>query len=251
MKSFQICLAALLLVANVFAGEAYDPAKATGTIKGTVLWEGDVLKPRKTKMGDAECVKCQKAEIYTIEDAVVKDGKLANAFVFVSKGQEKWNFEGVKMPDALIDQKCCVYTPHAVALKTGQALSVQSSDPWAHNIHIIPAKGKEQNFSQSTPGIAPTKPKYDEAELGIKVQCDVHSHMSAFICVFDHSLFAVTKEDGSFEIKVPPGKYTLGTWHESKVQPKKISSTVTEPAPEDVTVEDGKTVEVKLVYKRK
>ncbi len=249
---FNLCLiAAALFAASAFAGEAYDAAKATGTIKGVVEWVGDPLPAKKQKMGDAECVKCQKGEVMTMESTAIKDGKLANTVVFVSKGQEKWSFDGAKLPNANINQKCCVYVPHVLALKTGQSLDVESADAWAHNIHITPKENPEQNFSQSSVGIAPTKPKYDTPELGIKVQCDVHTWMSAFICVFDHTLFAVSKEDGSFEIKVPPGKYTLATWHESKAQPKRVTSTIVEPEAVEVTVEDGKTAEVKLTYKRK
>jgi hypothetical protein len=39
--------------------------------------------------------------------------------------------------------------------------------------------------------------------------------MGAFAGVVPHPFFAVTKEDGSFEIKgLPPGTYTIEAWHE-------------------------------------
>lgn len=235
----------ILLCANVSAGEAYDAAKATGTIKGTVLWDGPELPVRKIDVSpDPACPKCRANAVLVKEDAMVKDGKLANVVVYVSKGAEKWNFDAVTLPNANVSQKCCQYIPHVQALKTGQKLDIESSDPFAHNIHIIPKENKETNVSQSAPGIHPTHPSYDTPELGIKVQCDVHSWMTSFICVFDHSLFAVSKEDGSFEIKLPPGKYTLSTWQEN---PKKVAM----PEPVEVTVEDGKAAEVKLTFKKK
>jgi hypothetical protein len=55
----------------------------------------------------------------------------------------------------------------------------------------------------------------EEPEV-VKVSCDLHGWMEAYIVVTPHSYFAMTKKNGTFEIKdVPPGKYTLKMWHES------------------------------------
>ncbi len=46
-------------------------------------------------------------------------------------------------------------------------------------------------------------------------KCDVHGWMNAYAGVLDHPYFAVTGEDGTFEIKnLPPGTYKLTAWHE-------------------------------------
>ena len=43
----------------------------------------------------------------------------------------------------------------------------------------------------------------------VRVFCDIHSHMSAFILVFAHRYFAVTDDEGRYRIdNVPPGTYT-------------------------------------------
>ena len=55
----------------------------------------------------------------------------------------------------------------------------------------------------------------EEPEV-VKVSCDLHSWMVAYIVVTPHSYFSMTESNGTFEIKnVPPGKYTLKIWHES------------------------------------
>jgi hypothetical protein len=49
----------------------------------------------------------------------------------------------------------------------------------------------------------------------VPFKCDVHGWMNAYVGVLDHPYFAVTKEDGSFELKgLPPGTYTIEAWHE-------------------------------------
>jgi predicted dehydrogenase len=60
-----------------------------------------------------------------------------------------------------------------------------------------------------------TERTFSQAEVMIPVRCDVHGWMEAYIGVQDHPYFAVTGEDGSYEIdNLPPGTYTIETWHE-------------------------------------
>jgi hypothetical protein len=57
--------------------------------------------------------------------------------------------------------------------------------------------------------------KFDKPEMPVKIKCEVHPWMSAYVGVFDHPFFAVTADDGNFEIKdLPPGEYTVVAWHE-------------------------------------
>ena len=49
----------------------------------------------------------------------------------------------------------------------------------------------------------------------VRVFCDIHSHMNAFILVFDHRFYAVTDAEGRYRIdRVPPGSYQVTAWYE-------------------------------------
>jgi hypothetical protein len=63
----------------------------------------------------------------------------------------------------------------------------------------------------------------------VRVFCDIHSHMSAFVLVFNHPFFNVTNPDGRFELpSVPPGTYTVVGWYEG--EPRVTRSVVVPPS---------------------
>jgi hypothetical protein len=65
------------------------------------------------------------------------------------------------------------------------------------------ATGRTRSFRFNNPGI-------------VRVFCDIHSHMSAFILVFAHRYFAVTDDDGRYRLEnVPPGTYDVTVWNET------------------------------------
>ena len=51
----------------------------------------------------------------------------------------------------------------------------------------------------------------------MRVFCEIHSHMNAFILVFSHRYFATTDEGGRYRIDgVPAGEYRLVLWHDGR-----------------------------------
>ena len=83
-----------------------------------------------------------------------------------------------------------------------------------HNIHPRPKANREWNQSQP-PGEAPLLRKFLQPEIMIRVKCNIHPWMRAWIGVVDHPYFAVTGADGNFTLaNLPPGKYTLEAWQE-------------------------------------
>jgi hypothetical protein len=93
-------------------------------------------------------------------------------------------------------------------------MMVKNDDSFPHNVHSLAQTNPGFNFQQPNKdaGKKVDSPKATEI---IKVKCDIHSWMSAWIVVLDNPFFSVTKEDGTYDIKgLPDGDYTLQFWHE-------------------------------------
>lgn len=148
------------------------------------------------------------------EQYVVSNGRLANVFVYIKSGAPRSNAPAGSAP-AVIDQKGCRFVPHVVAVQQGGAVQFTTSDPTMHNVHITPqAAGNQGSDMSQGPMGAPQTRTFGAAELMIPVRCNNHPWMNAFINVAPNPYFAVTGEDGSFSIHLPPGSYTLAAVHE-------------------------------------
>ena len=70
----------------------------------------------------------------------------------------------------------------------------------------------ETNFAMPKPGTRTRS--FEFAETAVKMKCDVHPWMGAWVHVMTHPFHAVTGDDGSYTIKgVPAGTHTLVMWH--------------------------------------
>jgi len=190
-----------------------DPATA-GTLTGTIKFTGRKPARKPVDMSnDPACVEAHHGKAYDESEVVNPNSTLANVFVYVKTGLEGKQFPIPATP-ATIDQKGCWFTPRVLGIQVGQTLSVVNSDPVTHNIHPMAEINREWNHSQGA-GDEPLARKFTKPEVMIRVKCNIHSWMHAFIGVLDHPYYAVSDASGSFTIpNLPPGEYTLEAWHE-------------------------------------
>lgn len=113
---------------------------------------------------------------------------------------------------ARMDQRNKTFVPHVLAILAGTTVGFPNSDFTYHNVFSL---SKTKSFDLGRYAVGRSKSvRFDRPGI-VRVFCDIHSHMSAFILVFAHRYFAVTDEDGRYRLDgVPPGTYTVMTWNE-------------------------------------
>jgi len=190
-------------------------AATAGSISGTIRYTGKLPTPKRIDMSeDPACVAAHHGKAVDESLVVSPNRALANAFIYVKAGLEGKRFETPSTP-VTIDQKGCWFHPRVLGIQTNQTLQIVNSDPVTHNIHPMAEINREWNHSQGA-GDAPLGRRFVKPEVMIRVKCNIHSWMHAYIGVVDNPYFAVSKDNGSFTIaNLPPGTYTLGIWQES------------------------------------
>lgn len=205
-----------------------QPAKAAnapieagwGDVVGRIVWEGELPVAGLINLpGNAVCGPV-KDETWLIDP---KTKGLKNTFVWLEplqKGQAIAVHPSlVKIAPATVevDQPACAFVPHAVALREGQVLVAKNTSAISHNFKWTGSPVVNHGGNQL---IAPTMSvpigNLKADRLPIMVECNIHPWMKGWIRVFDHPYFAVTDDQGRFELKnAPAGDFKMKIWNAS------------------------------------
>ena len=140
-------------------------------------------------------------------------------------------FETEEGGHSVMQQRNETFVPHVLAIETGTTVDFPNSDPFYHNVFSL-SKAKRFDLGRYAAGRSQSV-RFDRPGI-VRVFCDIHSHMNAFILVFGHPFFALTDAEGRYRIaNVPPGTYGVIAWNEG---------TQSEARP--VTVPDGGIAEL-------
>lgn len=122
-------------------------------------------------------------------------------------------------PRARMDQRNETFVPHVLAIVAGTVVDFPNNDETYHNVFSL---SREKPFDLGRYAVGRSRAvRFDRPGI-IRVFCDIHAHMSAFILVFSHRYFAVTDDQGRYRLdNVPPGRYTVVAWNESTPQQKR------------------------------
>lgn len=183
-------------------------------------------------------------------------GGIKNVVVFLRDASRVHETATSKSEPIVFDQKECVFLTHVIAATVGQTIEIKNSDDTGHNTNIM---GRANKFNQTIPagGSIPYVPQKEEATPA-PVVCSIHPWMSAYLLPRENSYYAVTGDDGTFEIaNVPAGEeIEFQVWHESASGPGGGLSGGSPDAPElkwdnrgrfTVTLQPDEVKEVKVV----
>ena len=155
-------------------------------------------------------------------ELVSAKGEIQNVFVYIHKGLPTEKTYMAPKKAALLDQKRSMFRPRVQGLFVGQDFTMRNSDPIIHNVRSLSEENRPFNIAQPT-GTPDRIKRFGNKEGPIELRCDFHRWMRAYIFVMEHPFFAITDAQGRFQINnLPPGEYTLATWHESFGKNKQI-----------------------------
>jgi hypothetical protein len=195
------CLTACYLLA---AGTTWG-----GTIKGTVRYTGAPFTPKKLPVTTDHYV-CGASK--DAEDLVLSPHNgIRNAVVSLQSPPPGTTWPAF-IPIVQVDQEACVYIPHVVIVPVGGTVEFLNSDRLLHNLHS--AGKKNSTFNRTQPRGRTIPIRFKKPEI-VRLDCDLHPWMRAWIVVAEHPFYTVTNEQGSFMLDhVPAGDYTLRVWQE-------------------------------------
>jgi plastocyanin len=136
-----------------------------------------------------------------------------------------------------MDQRNETFVPRVLAITVGTTVDFPNSDRVYHNVFSL-SGAKRFDLGRYAAGRSRSE-RFDRPGI-VRVFCEIHSHMSAFILVFNHRFYSVTGPDGRYQIgRVPAGRYTLVAWNEGSIRDSRSI----------VIGEDGGAVEVDFVLR--
>jgi plastocyanin len=187
--------------------------KAVGTIRGRALFKGQPPPRDELPVTFSKRV-CGREPKKSERLLVSETGAIQNVVVSLLRIPKGLPPPTSEVPLQL-DQQKCVFIPHVLIVPVDTPFEILNSDNTGHNFHAVGTENTEINKNQSKNNRKPIPVQFAYPEV-VRVVCDVHSWMSAWIIVAEHPYYALTDHEGVFRLdNVPAGQYQIKAWHET------------------------------------
>tara|TARA_R110000850_G_scaffold67858_2_gene151756 strand:+ start:2076 stop:2768 length:693 start_codon:yes stop_codon:yes gene_type:complete len=179
-----------------------------GTLSGKFVYTGTPVKQSDPRIPEDQSL------------IIGPQGGIKNIFVFIKDRrfkQELIHPDYQKLPDQVVIQHQGDHIePHAAGLwQPHQELVVLNKTPHLHLTHLFPLKNHLPDSLHENPNRKKLI-QFEHAELlPMQIKCDIHPWESSYLLVHDHPYFAISDENGAFQIKnLPVGEWVFQFWHE-------------------------------------
>jgi len=222
-----------------FVREAVIPI-SHGNITGKVSYDGAPPARIKQERGasDTSCHANAPNDDENFDQTwIVRDGGVKNVVVFLQPPRDKFfqiPEEQRKPADiVIVRQPRCAFIDHVFVLfpsyydpndkenegqrRTGQKLVIKNDAPFDHNYVLTPQSHQNRQYDSTLkPGTENVIATLNPQTKPMVLRCNLHNWMNACAFALEHPYAAVTKDDGTFEIKNAPLGVPLQVvaWHE-------------------------------------
>ncbi|MDK1030010.1 MAG: hypothetical protein QGD96_11875 [Anaerolineae bacterium] len=193
--------------------------KSHGAISGKVLL-GNAIVESETIPITKDHESCGTGT-RTMEWVRASGDALLDVVVYLDKVEAGKPF--LKEAEAIVvDQKNCRFTPYLQVMANGGEIKVLNTDPVLHNVRAFELFPTANNrtmrrtiFNVSLPDFETYARKVSlRRGRALKLECSAHSTMHAWVFLARNPYYAVVDKNGAFTITdVPPGTYTVKSWH--------------------------------------
>jgi hypothetical protein len=184
-----------------------------GTIRGTVKWQGSLphLVPSEINKDQQICDPSGQKHRDLERLVVAPGGGVANTVVFLRNINHGKSMD-LPAQRRFLNQKNCRYEPHILLVPVEATLTVKSSDPLLHTVHM--SGSADYNLPFTAEGQEISRPMTRAGVVSLRCNAG-HVWMNGEMIVASHPYYAVTDADGNFSLTdVPPGQYEIVAWHE-------------------------------------
>ena len=216
-----------ILLASLLLGSAPSPAQETRAPGGTI--RGRVEVRREPAGGEG------RPAVADLGHHAPRDAPDRRRSVVYLETAPQAAFEAPRPGRAALNQKNESFVPYVLAVTVGSTVDFPNSDRVYHNVFSL-SKAKRFDLGRYPRGQSRSV-RFDHPGV-VRVFCEIHSHMSAFVLVFAHPYFATTDAEGRYRIDgVPPGAYTLAVWNDGEVRDRKEVLVGADSVEQDFVVE--------------
>jgi hypothetical protein len=234
-RIFTLTIVVVSAALKAWGGYTVAPVESGGWITGKINYSGIPPAAKKVSPTSDKAVCGRHGPILSEELMVSPDSGLQNAVVYITNITSGKPLSVMAVP--ILEQDGCTFHPHVLVVPVGKSLTIRNNDSILHNIHTHSLKNRAINIGQAAVVPEISIGPYRVTEV-VKVTCDVHAWMSAWLWVTDHPYAVVTGPGGRYKItEVPPGEYLVETWSETL---GKVSG--------EVTVVPGKEAHLDLIF---
>jgi len=233
MRQLMSCAPCCALVLVFAATAAGDEKVQWSTIKGQVVFPANKKIPARAALKvEQDKPHCLKNGPILDESILVnqKTRGIKNVVVFLrpdsNEASDTFGPAEIhpadakrKAADVVIDQPCCMFVNRVTLARVGDTIVVKNPAPVPHNFFWDSANNGTHNPNIAAQGQWKMPAALKEERAPIQYKCTIHGWMTGYVRIFDHPYYALTDDDGNFEIKnAPAGKFRIVYWHENGVR---------------------------------
>lgn len=216
---FAACVAMLTLGASSSGVLPNAAAAEWGDLRGTFVYDGKAPERAKLELNkDIEfCSKHAPLDEELIVDPQTRG--IANVVLWLEPARNAKlaihdSYAKSANGEVTLKNEGCRFDPHVCVLRTTQTLVIKNADEIAHNTAALLRRNAPFNAVTGI-GASLTKQVENDERLPAPFSCSIHPWMSGYLVVKEHPYVAVSKVDGTFEIRnLPAGEHTFQVWHE-------------------------------------